>query len=39
MSGRERCNEILRLIDETLAAYERETGDDSSPPRRRQVER
>jgi hypothetical protein len=39
MSGRERCNEILRLIDETLAAYERETGHDSSTPRRGQVAR
>jgi hypothetical protein len=35
MSGRERCDEILRLIDETLADCERRTRGDWSKPRPR----
>jgi hypothetical protein len=30
MSGAQRCDEILRLIDETLADYEREPSRDSA---------
>ena len=33
MSGAQRCDEILRLIDETLADYERQPSKDSAEGR------